>query len=89
MNTKQIYVVRDLVAGESGPLFEAANDGTATRMFRQMLKKQEVNETEFQLRYIGCFSHDRDELVVDEMRVVNTGGRELFETEVASGKANS
>jgi len=56
----RIYVIRDLVADESGPLFESKNDAVARRGYRQALEKTRGGLGEFKLMCIGEYDHDKD-----------------------------
>lgn len=52
-----LYTVKDSVAEEFGPLFQAKNDGVATRMFLELLK-QTKQPFEYKLFMVGQFDHD-------------------------------
>jgi len=56
----RLYVIRDLVAEESGPVFEAKNDQVARRGFRQALERGKGGYAEFKLMCIGEYDHDKD-----------------------------
>jgi len=56
----RLYVIRDLVAEESGPVFEAKNDLVARRGFRVALEKTRGGLNEFRLMCIGEYDHDKD-----------------------------
>jgi len=56
----RLYIIRDMVAEESGPVFEAKNDGVARRGFKQALEKSRGGLGEFRLMCIGEFDHDKD-----------------------------
>jgi hypothetical protein len=59
MNTK-LYVVHDLVAQESGPVFEAKNDEVAMRKFRKMITDQNnvIQPSDYQLLSLGEMDHE-------------------------------
>nr|WAE43336.1 MAG: hypothetical protein [Microviridae sp.] len=65
----RLYVVYDLVALESGPIFEAKNDGVALRQFGQLMAKTEFPH-EFELRYIGDYCHDYCKIEVAQVTTV-------------------
>jgi len=48
-----LYTIRDTVAEEHGPIFEALNDGVAKRAFRQMLSKEVTHPEEYDLIIVG------------------------------------
>lgn len=51
-----LYVIFDKVAEESGPVFNAVNDGVAMRSFRNMAKDMDAQaRAEYQLFRIGAF----------------------------------
>lgn len=52
MNTNNIYSIRDQVAEDFGPLFEAVNDGVAVRHMVQAMRNVE-NPSDYQLVHIG------------------------------------
>jgi len=56
----RLYVIRDLVAEESGPIFEAKNDQVARRGFRQALERSRGGAGEFKLMCIAEYDHDKD-----------------------------
>lgn len=52
-----IYVILDTVAEESGPLFEAKNDGVALRNFAKIVKDNEFGH-EFKMFRVGWYDHN-------------------------------
>lgn len=55
-----IYSIYDKIAGECGPLFEAANDGVAIRKFRQVMDSASIEEkNDYQLLLVGFVSRKR------------------------------
>lgn len=65
-----MYVIRDSVAQESGPIFEAKNDGIALRNFRQFLAKLETAADEQHLIHVGMIDHESDVIVAVKPREV-------------------
>lgn len=55
----KLYVIRDKVAEESGPVFEAKNDGVAWRKYQELLSQSQFSG-DYELRYIGSVDHDGD-----------------------------
>lgn len=53
-----IYAIRDRVAEETGPIFEAKNDAVARRNYAQLLEKSSIPAGEMQLLKIGEMDHD-------------------------------
>ena len=56
-----IYTVHDRVAEESGPLFEAKNNGVARRQFFNLMHQREqelTNVEDYSLLCVGIFDHD-------------------------------
>lgn len=69
--TMQIYVVVDRVAEESGPLFEARNDGVALRNLNLMLQKVEgAGPRDFILLRLGSINHNTNEIIQEAVPVV-------------------
>jgi len=56
----KLYVIRDLIAEESGPVFEAKNDQVAGRGFRQALERSKGGPSEYRLMCIGEYDHDKE-----------------------------
>lgn len=52
----QVYVIYDRTAEESGPVFEAKNDGVALRNFQMMVKDKPFSE-DYVLLHIGEIDH--------------------------------
>lgn len=60
-----MYVVHDKVAEESGPVFEAKNDGVAFRQFQQLaLNTNGANPDDFTLLCIGSVDHEKNSVGV-------------------------
>lgn len=54
-----LYVIFDRVAEESGPIFEAKNDGTAARAARDLVASAKgAKAHEFQLLKLGTIDHE-------------------------------
>lgn len=54
----KLYVIYDVVAEESGPIFQAKNDGIALRNYQTMLIQQKVNPQDYSLWYIGDYNSE-------------------------------
>lgn len=51
-----IYTIKDLVADECGPVFSAKNDEVAGRNFRDLMKKENIgNSDEYRLFCVGYY----------------------------------
>lgn len=53
---RQLYVIYDRVAEESGPVFEATNDGIAHRRFKTLLAEQThewFDENDYMMLHVG------------------------------------
>lgn len=55
-----LYTIKDLVADETGPIFEGKNDGVAIRNFIRGLKEADI--IEFELLRVGKIDHDTGEI---------------------------
>lgn len=53
---KCLYVVKDKVAEESGPVFEAVNNGVALRHYQNMLRESST-PNDYLLLKVGCINH--------------------------------
>lgn len=57
--TYSLYSIRDKVAMEFGPIFQAKNEGVALRMLGTQLKESPtMNPAEYELICIGTFNSD-------------------------------
>ena len=65
-----IYTIRDKVAEEVGPLFQAKNDAVAIRQFKQLIKDSE-NPEEYELLCLGDFNDQTIELETGKVKVIN------------------
>ena len=65
-----IYTIRDKVAEEVGPLFQAKNDAVAIRQFKQLIKDSE-NPEEYELLCLGDFNDQTIELESGKVKVIN------------------
>ena len=65
-----IYTIRDKVAEEVGPLFQAKNDAVAIRQFKQLIKDSE-NPEEYELLCLGDFNDQTIELETCKVKVIN------------------
>ena len=65
-----IYTIRDKVAEEVGPLFQAKNDAVAIRQFKQLIKDSE-NPEEYELLCLGDFNDQTIELETSKVKVIN------------------
>jgi len=65
---RKLYVIYDRVAMESGPIFEAKNDGIARRQFENAMENQRYAHEQALLR-VGEINHETN-LVVGEIPAV-------------------
>lgn len=59
----RIYAVRDTLAEETGPIFEAKNDAVASRKFKMLVDGSKVNIAELRLYVFGEIDHETDSLM--------------------------
>lgn len=57
MSKVSLYCIYDRVAEESGPVFEAKNDGVAMRKFQMFMEDKPFAE-DYQLNCIGEYDHE-------------------------------
>ena len=62
-----IYTIYDKVACESGPIFQAKNDGVALRCFMSLMKDTpNVNPTDYDVYCLGEFDTDTRSFVPED-----------------------
>lgn len=67
-----LYVLYDVLAEDSGPVFTAKNDQVAVRSVVIMLLGQEsIRVEDYELRRIGLFAPYRSKIVSDNCIVIN------------------
>lgn len=64
-----LYVINDLIAEISGPIFEARNDGVALRGYLEFQAKNKVPADEIELYCVGQIDHETN-AVYPELRHV-------------------
>lgn len=61
-----LYVVHDMLAEESGPVFESKTDATAVRAFRRGFEKLPAGEArEFRLLRLGTIDHATNQMTLE------------------------
>lgn len=65
-----LYVIKDIVADDIGPVFSAKNDGVAVRQYRAVVKSV-TNPAEYELYCIGNVSQTME--LKPDLRLLNTG----------------
>lgn len=79
-----LYIIFDRVAEESGPVFNAVNDGVAMRSYRHLVKDMDpTGQLEYRLYRIGHFDTQTLELTVEVSPVEIVAPRPAMEPEVA------
>lgn len=68
---KELYVVRDKLALESGPIMECRNVNVARRAFETMIKDHRLIPADFELVFIGFYDTDSGRLIAEEPSVVD------------------
>lgn len=64
---RELYVIKDLVADEFGPVYEATNRAVALRQFRQAIAKSPYPD-DFELYCIGYV--DEDMKITPEVEII-------------------
>jgi len=59
----KLYTIRDLVAGECGPVFTAKNDGVAIRQACLLLHEPSLDVSDYALYCIGTFDTESMEFI--------------------------
>ena len=57
--TTFLYTIRDKVAEESGPIFEAKNRRVAKRSFQELIAKT-LEPSDYELLELGSFDHENN-----------------------------
>lgn len=63
-----MYCMYDVVAEESGPIFEAKSDAVAIRSYYNVVKNHD-NPEDFTLMYVGEFDREKCEVVANQRRI--------------------
>jgi len=65
-----LYTIRDKVAEECGPVFQATNDGVAVRSTVKILS-QSVDPNDYELLCIGAFNTETGAIAPEHVRQVH------------------
>lgn len=72
MKERRLYVIRDKVADDDGPIFEAPNDAVAYRSYVSLMSKVH-DASDFELRCVGFY--DADDHAVAHYRTTDDPAR--------------
>lgn len=64
-----LYTVYDRIAEESGPVFEAKNDGVAMRMFLTIKSKTDNLQDDYKLLRLGSIDHQTSMITVSQVPI--------------------
>lgn len=67
---KNLYTLKDLVAEECAPIFEANNDGVAIRMFQETISRQQIPYDDFHLLRIGRYDKSTGSIIPEDPQEV-------------------
>lgn len=63
-----LYVIHDLLAEESGPIFESKNDATALRQFKRVFEdRPDSDRSSFKLLRLGTIDHTTSRVSLEEI----------------------
>lgn len=62
----KLYSVKDIVADEFGPVFEAKNHAVANRAYRKLLLDNVANPSDYELHFIADFDSEKGVIVVND-----------------------
>lgn len=82
---KNLYTLKDLVADECAPIFEANNDGVAHRMFQETISRQQIPHEDFRLIRIGRIDKTTGEILPEEPTAVDISLSMFDQIEETSG----
>nr|UXQ87929.1 MAG: nonstructural protein [Microvirus sp.] len=54
----ELYSIKDRLAEEYGPVFQAKNKAIAERNFNNLVEREKLNEDEFSLVLVGHFNNN-------------------------------
>jgi len=78
-----LYSIRDGLAEEFGPVYQAKNHGVASRNYRNLMKQNSIeNGSEFKLFMVGQFDPETGGILVNDPIEINTSDRLADETNV-------
>jgi hypothetical protein len=70
----QLYTVRDRVAEESGPIFQAKNDGIAYRAYSELLQSATNSKPDdYMLLHLGSYDNETTTIKTTTVRQVYIG----------------
>lgn len=62
----KLYSVKDIVADEFGPVFEAKNHAVANRAYRRLLLDNVANASDYELHCIADFDSEKGVIIVND-----------------------
>lgn len=65
-----LYAIYDTLVGESGPVFQAKNDQVALRQFRNLVKGEVLNTSEYELYCLGVYDPEKLLIIVHDKKKV-------------------
>lgn len=66
----KLYTIRDKVADEAGPIYQAKNDAIAVRQFNNLMANQQVDVVDYALYCVGEF--DTEAMTIEpDIRMVD------------------
>jgi hypothetical protein len=74
-----LYTVRDLLAKEYGPIFQAKNDDVAGRSFRDLIAKNNVRWEEYELYCVGMYDMESGKIIDTSHRQIDVENLAVFE----------
>ena len=67
----ELYSIKDRLAEEYGPIFQAKNKAIAERNFNNLVEDKNLNEDEFNLVKVGNFDNETGRLTsIDELNLL-------------------
>lgn len=71
MAVMRLYVIYDKIAEESGPVFQAPNDGVAKRNYRGLLQQvAKVDQNEYRLVLVGTIETGTSQVTALDPEVI-------------------
>ena len=74
---KTLYAIFDQVAGFYTPIFQAENDGHATRMMLQSLNQDNPHLADYSLWKLGTFNPENGDLITTKEPILVVNGLSL------------
>lgn len=63
-----LYCFKDMVSGDLSPVFACRNDDVVRRAFWNLVRKEEANEKDLEIMYMGHYDDVEGQIEVDDVK---------------------